>query len=87
MRFPRRVDSSFVPAWRAIILGSFGEGEAAEEVISNRLSEIDLGIFHWIIGAMGDDDTLEMFFDAIPGFLTSKLVKANKDDIITTFSV
>jgi hypothetical protein len=90
MQFLRRVDDFFIPAWRAIILGSYGLsniGEAAEEVIANQLSEIDRGIFHWTMDALGDDDTLEKFFDAIPGFLTSNLVMANKDDIKVTFSV
>jgi hypothetical protein len=34
----------------------------------------------WSIGALGDDDTLEKFFEAIPGFFNSKLVRHLEGD-------
>jgi hypothetical protein len=52
-----------------------GVEKAAEETVEERLSEIDLHIFDWTIGVLGDDDSLEAFFEAIPGFFSSKLVK------------
>ena len=42
--------------------------------MSKRSSEIDLQILDWIISALGDDDSLKSFFEAIPGFFNSKLV-------------
>ena len=55
------------------ILG--GVDKAAEETASERSSKIDLQILDWTIGALGDDDSLKMFFEAVPGFFKSKLVK------------
>ena len=52
-----------------------GVEKAAEDTVTERLSEIDLRIFDWTIGVLGDDDSLETFFEAIPGFFSSKLVK------------
>jgi hypothetical protein len=48
---------------------------AAGEVVLGRLSEIDVSILDWTITTLGDDDSLKNFFEAIPGFLNSKLVK------------
>jgi Family of unknown function (DUF6535) len=59
--------------YRGRMLGSVEK--AAEEVVSNRSSEIDVRILGWTISALGDDDSLEKFFEAIPGFFNSKLVK------------
>ena len=36
---------------------------------------IDAEILRWTINALGDDNQMEYFFDAIPGFFKSKLVK------------
>jgi hypothetical protein len=58
--------------YRRSMLG--GVERAAEETASKRLSEIDIHILDWIIGALGDDVSLEKFFEAIPGFINSKLV-------------
>jgi hypothetical protein len=44
-------------------------------------SKIDIGILDWTISALGDDDSLEKFIEAIPGFFHSKLVKDLPDDI------
>jgi hypothetical protein len=49
-------------------------GKAAEEITRNRSSEIDLGILDWTISALGEDDTLEKFFEVIPGFFNSQMV-------------
>jgi len=49
--------------------------EAAEEVVSDRSSEIDTGILEWTIGTLDGDDALEKFFEAIPAFLNSMLAE------------
>ena len=55
------------------ILGGVEMG--IEEAVSKRLSKIDIRILDWTITTLGDDDSLENFFEAIPGFFNSKLVK------------
>jgi hypothetical protein len=52
-----------------------GVEKIAEEAASERSSEIDVRILGWTISALGNDDSLEKFFDAIPGFFSSRLVK------------
>ena len=52
-----------------------GVEKAAEEVASKRSSEIDVRILGWTISALGDDDSLEKFFEAIHGLFDSTLVK------------
>ena len=47
----------------------------AEESVEEQPPEIDVRILDWTISALGDDDSLEKFFEAIPGFVNSKLVK------------
>ena len=59
---------------------SGGMEMAAEEVVSKRSSEIDVRILGWTISALGDDDSLEKFFEAIPGFFNSRLVKRLERD-------
>jgi len=49
--------------------------KAAEETVSEWLPKIDVCILEWTITTLGDDDSLKNFFEAIPGFLNSKLVK------------
>jgi hypothetical protein len=49
--------------------------KAAEETVSERSSRIDIDIFGWTIGVLGEDESLEKFFEAIPGLFNSKLVK------------
>ena len=48
---------------------------AIEEAVSKRLSKVDVRILDWTITTLGDDDSLKNFFEAIPGFINSKLVK------------
>jgi hypothetical protein len=48
--------------------------------VSKRSSEIDIRIFDWTIGVLGDDDSLEKLFEAAPGFFSSKLVKRVETD-------
>jgi hypothetical protein len=66
-----------------------GVEKAAEGTVSERSSEIDIRIFDWTIGVLGEDDSLEKFFEAVPGFFNSKLVKHLgrdfPDDILTRF--
>ena len=52
-----------------------GVEKKAEESAEELSSEIDVRILGWTISALGDDDSLEKFFEAIPGFFNSKLVK------------
>jgi hypothetical protein len=44
--------------------------KAAEETPSELSSDIDVRIFDWTvnINALGDDDSLENFFEALPNF-------------------
>ena len=51
----------------------------AEELAEEQSSEIDVRIFGWTISALGDDDSLEKFFEAIPGFFNSRLVDLKSD--------
>ena len=54
---------------------SGGVEKKAEETASEQSSEIDVRILGWTISALGDDDSLEKFFESIPGLFNSKLVK------------
>ena len=47
----------------------------AEETVEEQSSDVDVRILRWTISALGDDDSLEKFFEAIPGLFKSKLVK------------
>jgi hypothetical protein len=58
-----------------------GVEKAAEETASKRSSEVDVQILDWTISALGDDDSLKRFFEAIPGFFSSKLVEHLKRDL------
>ena len=53
----------------------YGVERTAEKVVSERLSKIDSRILDWTITTLGDDDSLKIFFETIPGFINSKLVK------------
>jgi len=48
---------------------------AAEEARSKRQSEIDAHILDWTANALDEDDALEKFIEAIPGFYKSDIVK------------
>jgi hypothetical protein len=47
----------------------------AEETVEKQSSEIDGRILGWTLGVLGDDNSLEKFFEAMPGFFDSDLVK------------
>ena len=51
-----------------------GVEKIAEETMSEPSSDLDIEILDWTISALGDDDSLETFFEAISGFFKSKLV-------------
>jgi len=57
--------------------GGFLEGKwkATEITASKRSSEIDAHVLVWTFECSCEDDALEGFFEAIPGFYNSKLVK------------
>jgi hypothetical protein len=59
--------------YRGWMLG--GVEKKAEEMASELSSKIDVRILGWTISALGDDESLEKFIEAIPGFFDSKLVK------------
>jgi Family of unknown function (DUF6535) len=59
--------------YRRRMLG--GVGKEAEETVSKRLPKIDFCILDWTITTLGDDDSQKNFFEAIPGFFKSELVK------------
>jgi hypothetical protein len=61
-------------------LRRWGGRNAAKEIIFNRLPDIDLGILGWTVGTLGEDDALQKFFDAIPGFFNSTLVNLPEVD-------
>jgi len=78
--FPYRLylQRLFIEIWLAFLRWPYGVrniGKTAEEIASKRSSEIDLGILEWTIGALGEDDKLEKFLEAIPGFFNSHVVK------------
>jgi hypothetical protein len=54
---------------------SGGVERIVEEAVSKQSSEIDIRILEWTISALGDDDSLEKFLEAIPGFFSSRLAK------------
>ena len=51
-----------------------GLWKATEDAALEQSLEIDLGILDWTIDALGEDDTLEKFYEVIPGFLNSRMV-------------
>ena len=69
--------------WSARMLR--GIESMAEEMAKKQSSEIDVRIFGRTIGAfkgaLGDDNSLEKVFEAIPGFFSSKIVKNLERDI------
>ena len=65
---------------RRMLLGSVEK--AAEEAVSERLSNIDVRILDWTINTLGDDDSLKNFFETIPGFFNSKLMKHLEGDFL-----
>ena len=63
---------------------SGGVEKKAEETASEQSSEIDVRILSWTISALGDDESLEKFFETIPGLFNSKLVKNLERDFPLT---
>ena len=63
---------------------SEGVEKAAEEMILERSSKIDIRIFDWTISALGDDKSLDKFFESIPGFFNSKPMKNMERDFPET---
>ena len=53
----------------------------AGETASKQSLDIDLDILNYTFSALGDDGSLEGFFEAIPGFFDSKLVKGLREHI------
>ncbi|KAF8481652.1 hypothetical protein DFH94DRAFT_403588 [Russula ochroleuca] len=43
-----------------------------------RSSDIDAGILGWTISALGDDDSLESFLEAIPGFFNLQSIRMSQ---------
>jgi hypothetical protein len=64
--------------YRGLMLG--GVERAIDEIVLKQSSEIDIRILDWTISALGDEDTLENFFEAIPGFFNSRLVERPEGD-------
>ena len=60
------------------ILG--GLDGAVEKTVADRSSELDIRIFDWTMGVLGEDDSVEKFFEAVPGFFSSKLVNHLESD-------
>ena len=61
-----------------------GVEKAAEETASERSSEIDVQILDWTISALGDDDSLKNFFEAVPRSFSSRMLEHLKSDIPST---
>ena len=63
---------------RRWMLGS--HREVVQQEISDTSSKIDLRILNWTLHALGGDDSLERFFQSIPGFFGSGLVQNLRRD-------
>ena len=63
---------------------SGGVEKAAEEMMLERSSKTDIRIFDWTFNALDDDDELEKFFEAIPGFFNSDPVQNLERDFPET---
>ena len=68
--------------YRRWMLGGVEKG--VEETVSEQSSELDIHILRWTISALGNDGSLEEFFEAIPGLFNSKLVKNLERDFPVT---
>ena len=49
-----------------------GMEKTVAETASEPSSDVDIGILDWTIDALDDDNSLEKFFEAIPGFFKSE---------------
>ena len=63
--------------YRRILGGLDG---AVEKALADRSPELDICIFDWTMGVLGEDDSVEKFFEAVPGFFSSKLVNHLESD-------
>jgi hypothetical protein len=70
--------------WRFSRWMSGGVEKRAEEMAEEQSSEIDVRILGWTLSALGDDDSLEKFFEAIPGLFNSNLVNHLERDFPKT---
>jgi len=52
-----------------------GVEKAAEDTASERSPKVDGYVLDWTTGALNEDDALERFFEALPGFCDSKEVR------------
>ena len=68
--------------YRRWMLG--GVEKRVEETVLEQSSEIDIRILSWTISALGNDGSLEEFFEAIPGLFNSKLVENLERDFPVT---
>ncbi|KAI9507632.1 hypothetical protein F5148DRAFT_1149632 [Russula earlei] len=59
-----------------------GVEKAAEDTAFNRSSEVDGRVIQWTIASIDDDDAMERFFAAIPGFCRSREVRARPPSLI-----
>ena len=59
---------------------SGGHEKVVQKEILDMSSKIDLRILDWTLHALGGDDSLEGFFQSIPGFFGSDLVKNLRKD-------
>ena len=57
-----------------------GLEKAVEKTVADRSSDMDIRIFDWTMGVLEEDDSLEKFFEAVPGFFSSKLVNHLESD-------
>ena len=57
-----------------------GMEKMAEEMAEEQSSKIDIDILDWTVSTLGDDDSLEEIFVAIPGFFNSSVVKNLEND-------
>ena len=63
-----------------------GKQKEAEDTIPNRSTQLDADILESTLQqCLGKDDELEMYFEAIPGFFDSEVVKNLKEDIPHAF--
>ena len=63
-----------------------GKQKAAEDTIPNRSTELDADILESTLQpCLGKDDKLEIFFEAVPGFFDSKVVKNLKEELPDAF--
>ena len=68
--------------YRGWMLG--GTKKKAEETASKQSSEINVRILLWTISTLRNDNSLETFFETIPGLFNSKLVKDLERDFSWT---